>query len=178
MIQCVGNWGRAIVAHLDPGADLLDSILTIVRDQNIRTGVVSSITGAISRATLQHFSSNQDSAANLIDVMDIEGPLECSGHGIIGVVNAPEMGSTPFGVGRYVHGTPYVHVHLTVTSHKETICGHLMPGCLVWSKHPISHFTIMLAEITGVNLEMTTEALLEKQGAGRGVFHKLTQVPA
>jgi predicted DNA-binding protein with PD1-like motif len=176
MIQCVGNWGRAIVAQLEPGADLLESIITIAREQKIRTGVVSSITGAISRATLQHFSPNQEKAANLIDVMDIEGPLECSGHGIIGEVSAPEMGSKPFGVGKYVHGTPYVHVHLTVTSHRETICGHLMPGCLVWSKHPISHFTIMLAEITGVSLEMTTDATLEATGAGRGVFHRVTQL--
>ena len=177
MIQCVGTWGRAFVVQLEPGADLLESITTIAREQKIRTGVVSTITGAISRATLQHFSQNQDEAANLIDVMHIDGPLECSGHGIIGEVSAPEMGSRPFGVGKYVHGTPYVHVHLTVTSHRETICGHLMPGCFVWSKHPISHFTIMLAEVNGVSLEMTSDASLEASGAGRGLFHRISQLP-
>lgn len=175
MIQCIGQWGRAVVVQLDPEADLLDSILTIAREQNIRTGVVSSITGAISRARLQHFSLDQGKSSDIIDVIEMDGPLECSGHGIIGMVNAPEMGSTPFGVGRYVHGTPYVHVHLTVTSHRGTICGHLMHGCPVWSKHPVSHFTIILAEVTGVNFEMTAEKSLEAGGAGLGVFHRLSQ---
>ena len=175
MIQCVGNWGRAIVARLDPGDDLLGSIMKICADQKIRTGVVSTITGAVSRARLQHFSSDQEKSSALIDVIEIEGPLECSGHGIIGEVNTPMMGSTPIGVGRYVHGTPYIHVHMTVTSHDQTICGHLMPGCTVWSKHDTSHFTIMLAEITGVSLEMAVDPELEKHGAGRGLFHRLTQ---
>ena len=38
-----------------------------------------------------------------------------------------------------------------------------------------SHFTIMLAEITGVSLEMAVDPELEKLGTGRGLFHRLTQ---
>lgn len=110
-------------------------------------------------------------------MIDIAGPLEASGHGIIGWVEAPGTGKAPFGTGRYVDGEPYVHVHITLTSAHETICGHLMEGSTVRSNHGVSHFTIMVAEVEGAALTMKVDASGEKEYRGGGVYHELVKLP-
>ena len=107
---------------------------------------------------IQHFVEGQKQ----IGVIDIAGPLEASGHGIIGWVEAPGTGKVPFGTGRYVDGEPYVHVHITLTSPHETICGHLMEGTTVRSNHGVSQ----------------VDASGEKEYRGGGVYHELVKLPA
>lgn len=65
-------------------------------------------------------------------------------------------------------------MHLTVTTPTETICGHLMEGCTVRSHHSLSHFTIMVAEIEGVALNMRFDEAKEGKGA---VYHELLRIP-
>ena len=166
--------GRVVVTRLEPNEDLLDAITNIVRRHRIRAGVVLSITGAINKAVLQHFASGQQQ----IGVVEAQGPMEVSGHGIVGWVVAPERGKKPFGVGRYVDGEPYVHVHVTVTTATETICGHLMKGCTVRSLHPTSHFTIMVAEIYGVALNLRGEEDNGSEGRPFRGYHELCRMPA
>ena len=89
-----------------------------------------------------------------------------------------ERGKKPFGVGRYVDGEPYVHVHVTVTTPTETICGHLMEGCTVRSLHPTSHFTIMVAEIDGVALNLRGEVDKASEGQPFRGYHDLCKIPA
>ncbi|MBI2907315.1 MAG: DNA-binding protein [Chloroflexi bacterium] len=166
-----------IVARLEPDEDLFKGIQQVCRERNIRTGLVLSITGALERARLQRFPATYASAAEIphSHVVEIEGPLEASGHGIIGEVRAPEFGDKPFGTGQYVHGDVYMHVHIVVTSAEETICGHLMEGCRVWSKHPISHFTIALAPLEGIALTLAMD--MEAHEAGRsGIHHELAAI--
>lgn len=165
MKELVGNLGRVWVYRLDANEDLLLAIFDVVRRSGIQAGVILSITGALNRAVLQHFQTGKKK----IGLKELEGPMEVSGHGIIGHVNAPERGSKPFAVGGYVHGEPYVHVHLTVTSPTETLCGHLMEGCTVRSNHPISHFTIMIAEIAGVAIDLRCY----EQDGHVGSYHEL-----
>lgn len=170
--EVVGRMGRVIVNRLEPNEDLLVAIRNIVRRSGIKAGVVLSITGSLTRAVLQRFVGGQKQ----IGVVEIEGPMEASGHGIVGWVTSPGRGKEPFGVGRYVDGEPYVHVHVTITTPTDTLCGHLMEGCTVRSNHPVSHFTIMVAEIEGVALNMRVDEGKESEGKGFGVYHELCKV--
>ena len=167
--EIVGHMGRVIMTRLEPNEDLMTAIKSIVQRSGMKAGVVLSITGAITRAVLQKFASDQDK----IEIVELEGPMEVSGHGVVGWVSSPGTGKKPFGNGRYVDGEPYVHVHLTVTSPKQTLCGHLMEGCTVRSKHPTSHFTIMVAEIEGGGLNMIGEV---ENGKLQGLYHELSKV--
>ena len=167
MSEIVGRMGRVHVTRLEPQEDLLSAIRSVVTRSGMKAGVVLSITGAVTEAVLQKFVPGEKA----IGLIRLEGPMEVSGHGIVGWVSAPERGKEPFGVGRYVNGEPYVHVHVTVTTPKETLCGHLMEGCLVRSNHDISHFTIMIAEIEGAALRMRSDP--DHPG---GLYHELVEL--
>ena len=180
--QMTGTWGKPIVARLAPNADVLEACRAIARENNITSGVVLSIVGALDRAVLQTFA---EEGAPKSRAVEIEGPVEAHGSGIIGIVDAPLRGATPFGrggptrgdmeagYGGYVHGEPYVHLHMTVTVGELTVSGHVMPGCIVRSHHPISHITVMIAPIEGVVLKHSTDGTPE---AGQvGVYHVLEE---
>ena len=168
-----GKLSEIILARFEPGEDLRPGLLSVIQEKKIKSGVVLSITGALERATLQHFPRGGEPSIPL-DVIDVPGPLEVSGHGIIGLVEAPAMGNTTFGKGGdFVHGGPYLHVHLTVTSAKETICGHLMDSSPVRAIHPKSHFSVILGRIEGAMVKMSGEP-----GAEPGSFllaHEIVQ---
>ena len=108
MSEIVGRMGRVFVTRLDESEDLLLAIRNVMKRSEMKAGVVLSITGALTHAVLQRFATGQKAIA----VLDLEGPMKASGHGIVGWVSAPERGKEPFGVGRYVDGEPYAHIHL------------------------------------------------------------------
>jgi len=162
-----GKAEEIVYARFDKDQDLLKGIQDICRQMHIQTGVVLSITGTLDRAVLQRFPEKESTDVP-IGVMEIPGPLEATGHGIIGETYAPSLGQEPFGMSQLVHGEPYVHVHLVVTSARETVCGHIMEGCRVRSsRHPVSHFTVAIARVSGVLLRMVIE------GKGAGLYHDL-----
>ncbi len=165
--EFVGRMGRTVVTQLEQGEDLLVAIRGVVNRHNIKAGVVHSITGSLTHAVLQKFVEGQKT----IGLLELNGDMEISGHGIVGRVHAPGTGKVPFAVGRYVDGEAYVHVHLTITTPSQTVCGHLMEGCLIRSVHRISHFTIMISEIEGVALLM--RAALNEPG---GLHHELVPI--
>ncbi len=149
-----GKISEVIFARFDPHEDLRQGLMKIIKEKNIKSGIVLSITGALEKATLEHASGVGEPTIPL-EIIKVQGPLEVSGHGIIGQVEAPEFGKSVFGLGDdFIHGEPYLHVHITVTSAKETICGHLLDGCTVRGNHPISHFTIILGRIEGAGVKM------------------------
>jgi predicted DNA-binding protein with PD1-like motif len=167
--QVVGQLGRVVLAQFDKDEDLMEGIFKIVKDQKIRTGYIASITGALRKARVQRFPENPTPEVPTVTV-DLPGPLEVSGHGIIGIVEAPEQGDRPFALSGNVHGEPYVHVHLTATSVRETICGHLMKGgSPVNSFHPVSHFTIFIVEVLGAELQIRCD-----EQNGRLAYHFIT----
>ena len=149
-----GKMSEIIFARFEPHEDLRQGLMKIIKEKDIKSGIVLSITGALEKATLEHPSGVGEPTIPL-EIIQVQGPLEVSGHGIIGQVEAPEFGDSAFGLGDdFIHGDPYLHVHLTVTSAKETICGHLLDGCTVRSNHPASHFTIILGRIDGAMVKM------------------------
>ena len=174
MVSAVsGRLTEIIFARFEPGEDLRQGLLRVIKEQNVKSGVVLSIAGALEHAVLQHFSEIGE-ASIPIGIIEVQGPLEVSGHGIIGQVEAPGFGDTPFDWEGYVHGEPYIHVHLTVTSARETVCGHLMDGTTVRSLHPVSHFTIAIGRVEGAMIKMQGEP-----GAKPGSFrmgHELVQL--
>lgn len=169
-----GRLGEIILIRFDPHQDLRQGLLQAIREQGIRSGLVLSITGAVERATLQHAHAvgPPDTSFGLIE---IPGPLEISGHGMIGQVDAPAFGTRAFGLGDdFVHGEPYLHVHVTVTSAKDTFCGHLMDGTPVCSIYDTSHFTVALARVEGAMIKM-----LGAPGVAPGSFtigHELVSI--
>jgi predicted DNA-binding protein with PD1-like motif len=165
--EFVGRMGRTVVTRLEKNEDLLKAIRNVVSRHDIRAGVVHSITGSLVHAVLQKFVEGQ----KIIGLIELDGQMEISGHGIVGKIVSPETGKRPFGVGRYVDGEPYVHVHITVQTPTQTVCGHLMEGCLVRSVHEISHFTIMVSEIEGVELRMRGAP-----GEAGGLYHELVPI--
>ena len=169
-----GRISEIIFARFEPHEDLRQGLIKIIKEKDIKSGIVLSITGALEKATLQHASGVGEPTIPL-EIIHVQGPLEVSGHGIIGEVEAPEFSDSVLGLGEhFLHGDPYLHVHLTVTSAKETLCGHLLDGCTVRSNHPVSHFTIILGRIEGAILKMAC-----KRGNKPGsliVAHELVQL--
>ncbi|MFH1169705.1 MAG: PPC domain-containing DNA-binding protein [Chloroflexota bacterium] len=152
-----GRLSEIIFARFEAHEDLRQGLISIIKEKDIRSGLVLSITGALERATLQRPSAVGRPSIPM-ELVDVPGPLEASGHGIIGVVEAPGFGKKVFGLGNdFVHGEPYTHVHLTVTSAEQTVCGHLMDGCTIRSNFPASHFTIVLGRVEGALIKMLGE---------------------
>src|ERR1700733_16268166 len=115
-----GSIKEIIYAQFDPGEDLLEGIRQVAIGRDITTGVVLSITGSVTQARLSWFPTPGPVDETATKVFDIPGPLEVSGHGILGR-NAGD-------------GSPYVHVHLAVTTGEHAVMGHLEPGTLVRSR--------------------------------------------
>ena len=168
-----GKLSEIILVRFEPQEDVRQGLLAVIKQKEIKSGVILSITGALERATLHRFRQVGE-ASITTKTIEFPGPMEASGQGIIGQVESPAFGKTPFGTGHeFVHGDPYLHVHLTVTSAKETICGHLSDGSIVRSMHPISHFAVVIGRIEGAMIKMTGEP-----GTEPGTFrmgHELTQ---
>ncbi|MBI3042632.1 MAG: DNA-binding protein [Betaproteobacteria bacterium] len=154
-----GAFTEIIFARFEVGEDVRQGLMKVIKDKNIKSGVVLTITGALERARLHRFRG-VGSPGITTETVEMRGPLEVSGHGIIGQMDAPGFGKTPFGAeGEFMHGEPYLHVHLTATSAEQTICGHLMDGAIVRSTHPTSHFTVLIGRIGGAGVTMTGEPL-------------------
>lgn len=168
--QVVGQTGRVVLAQFEQDEDLMEGIHRVIKEQGLRTGWIASITGALQAARIRRYPSIADDTEKLeTAAVDVPGPIEASGHGIFGVVDAPEMGDKPFTKSKLLHGEPYVHVHLTVSNATETISGHLVRGGnLVKSIHPVSHFTVFIVEVVGAELQVRAE--------GDRAFHELVQV--
>ena len=164
MHSVAGKITEVIYVRLDKDQDLLAAIMQAAKEHNIKTGMVMDITGSLTRARVQRFPPGGQSEKVRIEVIEVEGPIEATGHGIIGMT----QGSG--GIGEYKDGEPYVHVHMVITALDGTICGHLMPGTFVRSHLPESHFTIILGKVEGVALTAAFKPTAD--GKGR-IYHDL-----
>ncbi|PJG50351.1 hypothetical protein CVM73_36845 [Bradyrhizobium forestalis] len=187
---CSGKFEEIIYARLEPGDDLLRALWEICKKHDVKTGILLDATGSMHNVIVQRFP-HQDHGGAGIDVVNIPGPLEVSAHGIIGMGWAPDKSVTPpsvvappgvtgFGFGGFAgHEAPYCHVHITVSSASQTVCGHLMEGSLLHGipkeVDPITrrgevpeHFTVAIAKVSGVVLRATWDKT--------GYYHEL--VPA
>jgi len=98
---------KTIVVRLRPGDDLEHSLSTITRKNDIKAGVIISLVGSLKEAHLRMAGAFQGT--------QLSGPLEIvSGTGTL--------------------STNGMHVHIAVSNQLgETIGGHLLPGCLVYT---------------------------------------------
>lgn len=138
-----GQLKEIVYAQFEPGEDLLEGIKAVATERGIATGVILSVTGGLSQARFSSFPHPGPIEMTAIEYFTVPGPLEASGHGVIGV-NRPD-------------DTPYVHLHLTVASREETVMGHVEPGTIVRSLISRTKFTIALADVSGVRFEMHEE---------------------
>ncbi len=162
-----GKLGEAIFLRMAPDEDLLLGLQAAIKEAGIETGYVTAVTGSLHRARLQFFP-HVGRECGSVDVIDLEGPFEVTGQGLIGLTRGSG------GVGGYRDGEPYVHVHLVVTGALGTWCGHLMEGCIVRSHHHLSHFTFVLVPVTGVQLTMVAQPA--EDGKPGFVYHDLKEV--
>ncbi|MGE0501694.1 MAG: DUF296 domain-containing protein [Rhizobiaceae bacterium] len=159
-----GNIKEIVFAHFEPNEDLMIGVKKVVVERQIKAGVVMSITGGLAKARLSYFPNAGPLETTAIKFYDIPGPLEASGHGVIGMKE---------------DGSPYVHIHIDVTNGDYAIMGHLEEGTLVRSLYKISHFTIAIASVEGVNFKLLQDEEARKKHPERfpvGVlYHQLSQ---
>jgi predicted DNA-binding protein with PD1-like motif len=160
-----GRLKEVIYAHFEPNEDLMIGIKQVVVERKIRTGLVLSITGGLTKARMSYFPHAGPLETTAIKVFEIPGPLEASGHGVIGM--------------KVKDGSPYVHVHLDVTNGDYAIMGHLEEGTFVRSLYPTSHFTIAMASVEGVSFKLLEDEEARKAHPERfpvGVlYHELAE---
>ncbi len=172
-----GKIESVIYARLDPHADLYREIKKICKEHGVRTGVVMTITGALEKARLQLMDTSQVKTGTP-EVLELTGPFEASGHGIIGRMRESNSGGIFNGE---EGGSAYIHIHLTLTvgsgENVKTYCGHLMEGCTVRSNHAISHFTIVIGKVSGVQLDLAVDRAAIMPGYPDGLrYHALAEL--
>ncbi|MSP67835.1 MAG: DNA-binding protein [Alphaproteobacteria bacterium] len=152
MVQRIvkAKMGDVIWAQLDGDGDLYKEIMEICRREKITSGVVLNIVGGLRKARLS-MPVQKTAAEAPPGVLELEGMMECSGHGTIGVTRDTYDSEGTSGI-LYRAGEPNLHIHLSVTIAGKTYMGHLIDGCIIRSVHPVSHFTIVLAKTEGAQL--------------------------
>jgi len=165
--------GKIVYAHLEPGEDLYQALMEVVETEDIKTGLVMDITGGLTEVRLSMPTHGYLRHKHVPGVIEMDGLSEVSGHGIIGRGMADW--SFPFGGIENVKDKPYLHVHLSVTAQGVSHTGHLIDGCRVMGNpdEAPSHFTVVLAEVDGVNLEFHATEKTERYRHGLA-YHKLT----
>jgi len=172
-----GKLEAVYYCHLLPGADLFLELKRICAEHDIRTGIVMSITGGLEKARFQVLTTETHPMGTPV-IIEVPGPFEASGHGLIGHIKAKALGGIYTGE---EEGSAYLHVHVTVTRgddmNARTICGHLMPGCTVRAMHPTSHFVMVVGKVAGV--ELTLESTADAPGgyAESAAFNRVVAVP-
>ncbi|OCK53829.1 DUF296 domain-containing protein, partial [Bradyrhizobium sp. LMTR 3] len=177
-----GKIEEVIYAQLERGEDLLRALWDICKQNDVKTGVLLDATGSLDNARVMRLPHQPRDDNFGVDFVDIPGPLELSAHGIIGMGWVPDKSVLPpafphpedtgFGPAGFVgHETPYFHVHVTVTSASQTVCGHLLEGSYTGrdEKNIVnasrSHFTVAIAKVSGVILKATWDKT--------GYYHEL-----
>jgi len=122
---------RVHIFRLRPGDDLLESIQTYARARRIKAAIVLSAVGSLIHASVRF--ANQPGAA------------ERSGHfEIVSLVGTVEQDGE--------------HLHLSISSETgETIGGHLLPGCKIYTTAEIA-----IGELEGARFTRETD----REGSG------------
>ena len=174
-VSVAGKIESVIYARLAPGADIYKELKRVCKEHDVRTGVVMTITGALEKARVQLLKTDISKTGSPL-VMDIPGPIEVSGHGLIGTMRQNNSGGL---FESEEAGSAYLHVHVTLTigtgDELKTVCGHMMEGCTVRAKHAISHFTIVIGKVSGVALDLVMDREHVLPGYPQGYrYHSLT----
>ena len=125
--------GRALVLSLDPGDDVLKSLVDACAAAGLRHGFVASGVGTLDRCRLHCVTTTQYPPVEHFPEW-IDTPLELTG--MSGVI---------------VDGKP--HIHATVADESQAWGGHLEPGCRV-----LYLAEVVLVELGQVELQRAADA--------------------
>jgi predicted DNA-binding protein with PD1-like motif len=140
-----------IYAHLEPEEDVLLALMDVIEEQELNSGVILAITGALSRGRLS-LPVKAEAVQQSPGFMEFEGLSEVQGGGYFGR-NVDTWFNERSQI-RFDAGRPHIHCHMAVANAGNTYLGHLIEGCKVRSVHPQSHFVAVLAEAQGVDLTL------------------------
>jgi len=137
-----GTLKRIFIARIKRGNVLLLSLIKIVVAEGIKSGVILSVVGALSRASLR----NVESLPNELPITDENRRYT--------VIEKPwEVLSLSSNIGE-IEDTSVVHAHITLSTVQKnevkSIGGHLVEGCVVF---PFAE--IVIAEISGISMKKT-----------------------
>lgn len=181
-----GKIEEVYYVRLEAGEDFLPALWDICEEYDVKTGVLLSASGSMSKVRVMRISNEPRKDNWGVDFVEIPGPLQMTAHGLIGMGWVPDdLPPTPefhrhdadtgFGAGGWEgHGTPYVRVYVTVTGISGTVCGHLLQGSPIggvnWDggTNVPSHWTVAIARVSGVTLRATYDQT--------GMYHEI--VPA
>ena len=163
-----GKIEEVVFARFEPGEDILQALYEICREKDIRSGIILDGSGSAVDFTYQHFPINPKfvptnvvigtTLCNLEEGVDQNDVVDKMFPTIEGYLGNTEQKWHMIGSDAG-HGTPYIHAHCVATNKDYTVCGHLMPGTKVASGDPKkpSHFTVIIAKISGVELQATID---------------------
>lgn len=138
-----GALGRVVAIRLGPGDDVIKSLAEIVRQKNIKSGVVLSGAGVLSQVTLRN-----------VRLFPEEFPVQDRNRIYTPKKEPLEVLSLSGNISRR-DGEVHIHCHITVSSGLEdgrAYGGHLIEGCIV-----LAYCEIIIAEITGMEIKRRTD---------------------
>jgi predicted DNA-binding protein with PD1-like motif len=141
--------GRIVFAQLEPDEDVYRSIVQLVQREQMQTGLIMTITGALHTTKLS-MPREPEGTDVPPGVFEMKGTAEASGHGYFGMTK--ETWISPLSQIEHLAGEPFLHVHMAVGIGGQAYVGHLIEGCRVRSLHKSSHFLVVIAETKGVDL--------------------------
>ena len=107
--------GRVFIGRLPSGADLLESLTAVCREESVRFGVITAI-GTVSSARLGYYKQNEQ---EYMDCLNIKKGLEI----------ASCMGNVSL-----KNSEVFVHAHVTLSDEGgRCYGGHLMPGTSIFA---------------------------------------------
>jgi predicted DNA-binding protein with PD1-like motif len=143
--------GKVVFIHLEPGEDVLLSMIEVIEREQLQSGLILTVTGAVSEGRLS-LPRRVEGVHESPGYMEFTGLSEIQGGGYFGW-NADDWRNDKSQI-RHDKGRPHIHCHVAVANAGTSHVGHLIEGCKVRSVHPISHFVAILAETPGVELTM------------------------
>jgi len=143
--------GKVVFAHLEPGEDVLLALYEVIEQQQLSSGVILAITGAVSEGRLS-LPVKAEGVTESPGFMEFTGLSEVQGGGYFGW-NSDNWHNDKSQI-KFEKGRPHIHCHMAVSNAGKSYVGHLIEGCKVRSVYPISHFIAVLAETPGVDLTL------------------------
>jgi predicted DNA-binding protein with PD1-like motif len=143
--------GTVLYAHLEPQEDVLESLLTLIEREQLKSGVILTITGALSEGRLSA-PVRPEAVGESPGFIEFTGLSEVQGGGYFGW-NADDWHNEKSQI-RFEKGRPHIHCHMSVSNGGNAYVGHLIHGCKVRSVYPLSHFVAVIAETPGVDLTL------------------------
>lgn len=122
-----GGIQRVVAARLDPGEDLLGGIREAISEAGLRSGVILSGVGSVSRYRLHVVRTSNLPPGDIF--FEGEGPFD-----ILSIT------------GLVLDGR--VHAHLTLSNTERAIGGHLEEGCRI-----LTFAAITLGDLAGADLQ-------------------------